>query len=275
MMAKVKKAVSLVGVYLVLIAASIVSIFPCYFMFVSAFNSTREITNGKLLPGAHLIENLRNLFATYPILDGILNSLKISLITVVGSLLVSSLAAYGFEKFRTRNSEKAYTIFLIGMMIPTTSLVIPLYRMMASVKLVDSHLAIILPAIGSIFLLFLFRQSFKSLPDEILESARIDGASELRIFLQIVLPSMRSTYAAAGIYAFMMSWNNYMWPMIVLQTETKKTITLMVSKIIGSAYLADYGVQMVGLAIATLPMMIVFLVLQRSFVDGLTGSVKG
>ena len=170
-MAKVKKAVSRAGVYLVLIAASIVSIFPCYFMFVSAFNSTREITNGKLLPGAHLIENLRNLFATYPILDGILNSLKISLITVVGSLLVSSLAAYGFEKFRTRNSEKAYTIFLIGMMIPTTSLVIPLYRMMASAKLVDSHLAIILPAIGSIFLLFLFRQSFKSLPDEILESA--------------------------------------------------------------------------------------------------------
>ena len=170
MMAKVKKAVSRAGVYLVLIAASIVSIFPCYFMFVSAFNSTREITNGKLLPGAHLIENLRNLFATYPILDGILNSLKISLITVVGSLLVSSLAAYGFEKFRTRNSEKAYTIFLIGMMIPTTSLVIPLYRMMASAKLVDSHLAIILPAIGSIFLLFLFRQSFKSLPDEILES---------------------------------------------------------------------------------------------------------
>ena len=156
-MAKVKKAVSRAGVYLVLIAASIVSIFPCYFMFVSAFNSTREITNGKLLPGAHLIENLRNLFATYPILDGILNSLKISLITVVGSLLVSSLAAYGFEKFRTRNSEKAYTIFLIGMMIPTTSLVIPLYRMMASAKLVDSHLAIILPAIGSIFLLFLFQ----------------------------------------------------------------------------------------------------------------------
>ena len=160
-------------------------------------------------------------------------------------------------------------------MIPTTSLVIPLYRMMASAKLVDSHLAIILPAIGSIFLLFLFRQSFKSLPDEILESARIDGASELRIFLQIVLPSMRSTYAAAGIYAFMMSWNNYMWPMIVLQTETKKTITLMVSKIASSAYLADYGVQMMGLAIATLPMMVVFLVLQRSFVDGLTGSVKG
>ena len=122
--------------------------------------------------------------------------------------------------------------------------------------------------------MFLFRQSFKSLPDEILESARIDGASELRIFLQIVLPSMRSTYAAAGIYAFMMSWNNYMWPMIVLQTETKKTITLMVSKIASSAYLADYGVQMMGLAIATLPMMVVFLV-PVSYTHLCTGRQRG
>ena len=225
------------------------------------------------MPGAHLIENLRNLFATYPILDGILNSLKISLITVVGSLLVSSLAAYGFEKFRTRNSEKAYTIFLIGMMIPTTSLVIPLYRMMASAKLVDSHLAIILPAIGSIFLLFLFRQSFKSLPDEILESARSDGASELRIFLQIVLPSRRSTYAAAGIYAFMMSWNNYMWPKIILQTNESITMPMLVSNLL-SGYTVDYGMLMLGVLICTIPTAIVFFFFQKSFTEGITGAVK-
>ena len=161
------------------------------------------------------------------------------------------------------------------MMIPQTSLVIPLYKMMADMKLVNSHLSIILPAIGSIFLLFFFRQSFKSIPHEMIESARIDGAGELRIFFQIVFPSMRATYAAAAIYAFMTSWNAYMWPMISLSSEQKKTIILMVSKIASSAYVADYGVQMVGLVIATLPMMIVFLFLQRSFVDGLTGSVKG
>ncbi|MCI5563516.1 MAG: carbohydrate ABC transporter permease [Intestinimonas massiliensis] len=218
---------------------------------------------------------MEHLFRDYPIWNGLSNSLKIAVLSVVLSLIVTSLAAYGFEKFRTKRSEQAYVIFLIGMMIPQTSLVIPLYKMMADMKLVNSHLSIILPAIGSIFLLFFFRQSFKSIPNEMIESARIDGAGELRIFFQIVFPSMRATYAAAAIYAFMTSWNAYMWPMISLSSEQKKTIILMVSKIASSAYVADYGVQMVGLVIATLPMMIVFLFLQRSFVDGLTGSVKG
>ena len=123
--------------------------------------------------------------------------------------------------------------------------------------------------------MFFFRQNFKSFPNEMIESARIDGAGELRIFFRIVFPSMRATFAAAAIYAFMNSWNAYMWPMISLSSESKKTLILMVSKIASSSYVADYGVQMVGLAIATLPMMIVFLFLQNSFVDGLTGSVKG
>ena len=262
-------------VYLILILAALISIFPCYWMFASATNTSKAISDGRILPGTNLIPNLEHLFRDYPSWNGLSNSLKIAVLSVVLSLIVTSLAAYGFEKFRTKRSEQAYVIFLIGMMIPQTSLVIPLYKMMADMKLVNSHLSIILPAIGSIFLLFFFRQSFKSIPNEMIESARIDGAGELRIFFQIVFPSMRATYAAAAIYAFMTSWNAYMWPMISLSSEQKKTIILMVSKIASSAYVADYGVQMVGLVIATLPMMIVFLFLQRSFVDGLTGSVKG
>lgn len=229
----------------------------------------------KILPGTHLLENIQNLFSTYHVWLGLWNSLKIAIITVVSSLAITSLAAYGFEKFKTPLSEKFYMIFLIGMMVPFTALIVPLYKMMASLGLSNTHWAVILPAVGSIFLLFFFRQSFKSIPNEILESARIDGASELRIFVQIVFPSMRATYAAAAIYAFMTSWNNYMWPMIVLNAPSKQTITLMVSKIVTSGYYPDYGVQMAGLMIATLPIAAIFLFLQRSFVDGLTGSVKG
>ena len=142
-------------------------------------------------------------------------------------------------------------------------------------KLVNSWIALVLPSISTPFLIMMFRQASRSFPIDIIEASRLEGMSEIGIFFRMFIPTMKSTYSAALIITFMNAWNNYMWPMIVLQTETKKTITLMVSKIIGSAYLADYGVQMVGLAIATLPMMIVFLVLQRSFVDGLTGSVKG
>ena len=274
-MGKTKKRLSRALIYFVLILASFVSIFPCYWMFASAFNSTEEIVGGRILPSTHLIENFKNLFETYPIAQGLLNSLKIALIVVAASLLVTSLAAYGFAKFSTRASEKAYTIILLGMMVPFTALVVPLYRTMANLGLANSHWAVILPAVGSIFLLFFFRQSFKSIPNEILESARIDGAGELRIFFQIVFPSMRATYAAAAIYAFMTAWNNYMWPMVVLSAPSKKTIILLVSKIITSGYYPDYGVQMAGLLIATIPIAVIFLVLQRSFVDGITGSVKG
>lgn len=274
-MGKFRKKFNRFLVYTILIVTAFVSIFPCYWMFASAFNSTEQIVGGRLLPSTHLIENIVNLFSTYQIVDGLTNSLKISVTTVAGSLLVTSLAAYGFEKFRTPLSEKFYTLFLLGMMVPFTALIVPLYKMMAAMGLSNSAWAVILPAIGSIFLLFFFRQSFKSIPNEILESARIDGASELRIFIQILFPSMRASYAAAAIYAFMTSWNNYMWPMIALNSPSKQTITLMVSKIVTSGYYPDYGVQMVGLAIATLPIAAIFLLLQRSFVDGLTGSVKG
>lgn len=274
-MAKFKKKLSRALVYIVLILAAFIAIFPCYWMVASAFNSTEEIVAGRILPSTHFMENLKNLFATYPIAQGLWNSTKIAVITVVISLLITSLAAYGFEKFGTRNSEKVYGLVLIAMMVPFTALVVPLYKTMAAVGLANSHWAVILPALGSIFLLFFFRQSFKSIPNEILEAARIDGAGELRIFFQIVFPSMRSTYAAAAIYAFMNSWNNYMWPMVVLSAPSKKTIILQVAKIITSGYYPDYGVQMIGLVIATLPIALIFLLLQRSFVEGITGSVKG
>lgn len=262
-------------VYVVLLFAAFLSIFPCYWMFASATNSSRDIAGGKILPGTYLFENMKKLFEMYPMKSSLMNSLKISLLIVLISLFVTSLAAYGFEKFGNKNSEKAYTIFLLGMMIPASALMIPLYKMMASFRLVNSHFAVILPAISSIFLIFFFRQSFKALPNEILESARMDGANELTVFFRIVFPSMKATYAAAAIYSFMTSWNNYMWPMIALQTDEQKTVTLVVSKIASSSYVADYGVQMAGLALATLPMLIVFLCLQRSFVEGMTGSVKG
>lgn len=270
-----KKKVSRTLIYIILFIAAFISIFPCFWMLSSAFNSTEQIVSGRILPSTHLFENIKNFFNTYKVWNGLWNSLKIAAITVVGSLGVTSLAAYGFEKFKTSLSEKFYLIFLIGMMVPFTALIVPLYKMMATLGLSNTHGAVILPAIGSIFLLFFFRQSFKSIPNEILESARIDGASELRIFIQIVFPSMRATYAAAAIYAFMTSWNNYMWPMVALTSPSKQTITLMVSKIVTSGYYPDYGVQMVGLVIATLPIAAIFLFLQRSFVDGLTGSVKG
>ncbi|HOJ92715.1 MAG TPA: carbohydrate ABC transporter permease [Dictyoglomaceae bacterium] len=260
-------------IYLFLILISFISIFPFFWMIVGATNKSVDILKGKLFFGTALIENLKNLFANYSVGNILINSFKISLITVVGSVLISSLAAYGFEFYPARSRERIYSFFLGTMMIPFAALMVPLFRLMNSFQLLDSHWGVILPMIPSVFLIFFFRQNFKSYPKEIIMAARVDGASEFKIFFSIVFPSMISTYAAAAIYAFMTSWNSYMWPLVVLQSENKKTMTLLVSTL-ASGYTPDFGVIMVSVVIATLPMLIVFFSLQRYFVQGILGSVK-
>ena len=124
-----------------------------------------------------------------------------------------------------------------------------------------------------IFIIFYFRQSTKAFPGELRDAARIDGLNEWQIFFRIYMPVMRSTYAAATIIVFMANWNNYLWPLIVLQTNEMKTITLVISSL-ASAYYPDFGLVMVGTILATLPTLVVFFVLQRLFVEGMVGSIK-
>jgi len=175
--------------------------------------------------------------------------------------------------FRSQRRERVYTALLLTLMVPFAALMIPLFVIMAKIGLINTHLAVILPTMASAFIIFYFRQSTKAFPSELRDAAKVDGLKEWQIFLFIYMPVMRSTYAAAFIIVFMTAWNNYLWPLIVLQTNEMKTITLVVSSL-ASAYYPDYGVVMVGTVLATLPTLIVFFAMQRQFVEGLTGSVK-
>ena len=157
--------------------------------------------------------------------------------------------------------------------IPFAALMVPLFVMMAKLGLINTYAAILLPGVASIFIIFYFRQTTKAFPSELRDAARIDGLKEWQIFLYIFVPVMRSTYAAATIIVFMANWNAYLWPLIVLQTNDQKTITLVVSSL-ASAYYPDFGVVMVGTILATLPTLAVFFVLQRRFVEGMLGSIK-
>ena len=260
--------------YAFLIISSFISIFPFYWMIAGATNTTNQIAEGKLTFGNQLWVNLQGLLGAYNIPLIMWNSLKISSITVVFSLLVTSLAAFGFEKFKTKTSEWIYTVILLFMMIPLAALVIPLFKIMAGLQLVNQHLAIILPAVNNLFLIFFFRQSFKSFPNEIIDASKIEGAGNYAIFFRIVFPMMKSTYAAAAIYAFMNSWNSYLLPLIFLQTENKYTMTLLISSLSSASYVANYGMQMVAIVIATIPTLILFLFMQKGFVKGMTGSLK-
>jgi lactose/L-arabinose transport system permease protein len=179
-------------------------------MVIGATNDSSAVTAGYLSLGNKLADNWKSLNAKADILRIFLNSLKVTLSTVVLSILICSLAAYGFEKYRSRPKEIVYNIFLLSMMIPFAAQMIPLFNMMYSFNLMDTHIAVILPYLAMPFLIFFFRQNFKSFPTELIEAARIDGAGEVRIFFQLVVPPMKSTFAAGAIYAFMKQWNNYL-----------------------------------------------------------------
>src|SRR5699024_7205740 len=257
------KKVKRISIYLFLIVASHIRLFPLLWMVVSMTNKSVDVTKGRLLPGTELFQNFQTLFETVDIATALVNSTIIAVVTTLGTLLIASLAGYGFEIYRSRSKDWVFNILLVSMMIPFASIMIPLYRFFGSVSDVapmfgiDTLAAAILPTITTMFFVFLFRQNTKMFPTDLIEAGRIDGLSELGIFFRVYVPTMKTAYAAAAIIAFMNSWNNYIWQLVILQSPEKQTIPLLISNL-GAGYSPDYGVIMSAIVIATLPTALVF-----------------
>lgn len=261
------------GVYLFLSIAAFLSVFPFYWMAVGATNKSVDIVTGKMSAGSNLMANFQNLLAQVDLVRIFGNSFFIAIVSTALTLAVSSLAGYGFEMFRSRVRERVFQLLLLLLSIPFAALMVPLFVMISRASLNNSFTAVILPSIASIFIVFYFRQATKAFPGELRDAARVDGLKEWQIFLFVYMPTMRSTYAAATIIVFMGAWNNYLWPLIVLQTPENKTITLVISALT-AAYTPDYGVILLATVLATLPTLIIFFVLQRQFVQGMLGAIK-
>ncbi|MGZ9583190.1 carbohydrate ABC transporter permease [Paenibacillus marinisediminis] len=274
-MYKIKRCLT----YLFLSFVSFVSIFPFLWMIISSTNKSVDVTKGSLLPGTHFMENFKNLLNTTDLTTALLNSAKIAVITTILALFIASMAGYGFQIFRSKSRDIVFNIILLSMMIPFAALMVPLYRFFAQISKVapaigiDTLPAVILPTMTTAFLIFFFRQSTKMFPKDMLEAGRMDGLNEFGVFIKIYMPTMKTTYAAAAIITFMSSWNNYLWPLIVLQTPENTTIPLLISNL-GAGYAPDYGVIMTAIVIATIPTAAVFFIMQKHFVAGMMGSVK-
>ena len=260
-------------VYAGLSLAAFLSVFPFIWLMVGATNTSADILKGKASLGNALVLNFTHLREQVDLPTLFWNSTKIAIIATVLTLIVSSMAGYGFEMFRNKVSERIFASLLAVLSIPFAALMIPLFVTMAQLHIINTHTAVILPTVASIFIIFYFRQATKSFPLELRDAARVDGLKEWQIFLHIYVPVMRSTYAAATIIVFMANWNAYLWPLIVLQTNETKTLTLAVASLL-TAYTPDFGVTMVATTLATLPTLFIFFVLQKQFVQGLLGSVK-
>jgi len=259
--------------YLFLGIFAIFSLFPLYYMAVSATNTSRDVLGSRLLPGGELFANFAKLFQAQDVLRALGTSAAIAIGTTVLALLICSIAGYGFEVYHSKGKDVLMGVLLLAIMIPFAATMIPLFQVFAKLGMVNSLFAVIIPAISTPLLIMLFRQSSRAFPSEILEAARVDGLNELSIFARIYVPTMRATFAAAGVITFMTAWNNYLWPRVILIKNEVQTMPMLIVNL-SAGYVTDYGVLMLAVLLASLPTVIVFLVLQRSFAEGITGAIK-
>jgi ABC-type glycerol-3-phosphate transport system permease component len=202
------------------------------------------------------------------------NSLFIAIGTLFGSLFLASLGGFAFAKYEFPLKRVLFGIVLIMMMLPVQIMLVPLFLILVRLGWINTYWGMIVPSLAQAFGLFYMRQYMLGVPSELLDAARIDGCSEFRIYRQIMLPIAKPALAVLAILFFTNSWNNYLWPLIVLSSEDMFTLTIAMASLLGP-YDVEYGMIMAGSFLGTVPILIVFLAMQRQFIEGLTaGSVK-
>lgn len=218
--------------YVFLSIVSFISVFPFFWMIVAATNKSVEVTKGTMIPGTYFFENLKTLLASdLQYVNAFKNSIIIAIVTTALAMVVSSAAGYAFVVYKTKARERVFNFIFLSMMVPFAALMVPLFRLfskfsnMGPLKVIalNTPMAVIIIAIATAFLIFFFKQNAQTFPKELIEAARIDGLSEVKIFIKIFMPTMKSTYAAAIVVTFMTSWNNYLWPLIALQSPEKRS----------------------------------------------------
>ena len=259
--------------YAFLVIMSFISVFPLYWCFVSAFNTSQEVLGGKLVPGGHLAENIQHLMEQQQVFTALKNSFVNTLLVVVLSLTCCSLAGYGFEIYHDKWKDRVLGLLMLSMMVPFVALMVPRFQMFSAMGLLNKYIGFVLPSISTPFLIMLFRSNARAFPKEIIEAARVDGLNEIQIFVRMFVPTMRPTYAAAATITFMNSWNAFLWPRVIMKTNESITMPMLVNNLT-TGYIIDYGVVMAGVTICTLPTVIIFFFLQKSFTEAIAGSVK-
>ncbi|MDQ1007102.1 cellobiose transport system permease protein [Streptomyces sp. V4I23] len=261
----------------ILILAVLVSAFPFYWTIVAASRSNADLAKvpPTLLPGSRLIHNFEAVMEEADIGKALINSFVVSSSITVGTVLCCTLAGFAFAKLRFRGRGALLAVTVGTMMIPPQLGVIPLFMLIAELQWVNQLQAVILPGLVSAFGVFFMRQFLvQSLPDELIEAARVDGASTARIFWSIVVPVARPGMAVLGMLTFMAAWNDFFWPIVALSSQ-EPTVQVALRQL-GGGYVHDQSVIMAGTLLGTLPVLLVFGLLGRQIVGGIMqGAVKG
>lgn len=265
--------------YVVLILLSFLCLIWFYILFINSTRSNSGLKSGfTIVPGAYLVQNFTNmLHGTVPVLNGMLNSVIVAGLSAGLCVYFSCMTAYAIHAYNFKGKKAFFTFILMIMMIPTQVTALGFITFMGKLKLMDSFIPLIIPSIAAPVVFFYMKQYMDSnLPLSLLEAARIDGCGEFRTFNSIVLPLMKPAIAVEAIFTFVSSWNNYFTPALILSTDKKKTLPILIAQLRSADWLKfDMGVVYVTIAFSIFPVIVVYLILSKNIVGGVTaGGVK-
>ena len=270
--ARAKRTISLTLSYVALALVTFLMIFPLIIVVIVSFtpNAVTQTWPPKIIPSAWTLDNYTSLFQRLPIGRELLNTIVFAGAVTIISVFFDSLAAYGLSRVDFKGRGILLAVLIATMMIPAMALLIPVYKLLGSMGLVNSYLGIIIPRMADVGGIFLLRQFFISIPKDLDNAARIDGAGEFRIFAQIILPNAVPAILTVGMFNFMGNWNDLLWPLIMTSKPETRTITAGLAMLAGhGSSVTPYGVVMAGALISALPLLIVFFFVQKRFVEGI------
>lgn len=264
------------ALYAALLLFGTLSLLPLLWMVSASFMAQGEATTfpPALVPHHPTLVHYRDLFGRLALGRYAMNSAFVAIVTTVGALAINASAGYAFAKLRFRGRDATFRAMAAGLAIPVQVAMLPLFLLIKALGLVNNYGGVIIPGLSSIFGIFLVRQYALAIPDDLLDAARIDGASELRVFRSVVLPTIRPVLATLALWTFLATWNDFMWPLIVLSDDRRYTLPVALAGLVGE-HSQDVELMMAGAVITVLPVLVLFLMLQRYYVEGVTeGSVK-
>jgi putative chitobiose transport system permease protein len=264
--------------YIVLLLVAVITVFPFIWIFFTSFKGPHDAIYSvppQLIPHDPTLANYLRVWDNLPVAKFFVNSVIVATVTVGLNILITSLAAYPFAKMKFRGRDAIFYLLLATFVIPPQLTYIPSFVLAVNVfHYYDSILALIFPSLATVFNIFLLRQAFKTIPDDLIDAGRIDGAGELRIWWNILLPVIRPSLATAAIFTFVSQWNDFLWPSLMLHTRDRMTLPVGLVALQGMFASDSRGVA-AGVVITVIPILIFFIALQKQFVRGLTGAVKG
>jgi len=257
--------------YVALGLGALVMAFPFYWTLATSLTPNARLTALRLWPANPTFDAYGVLLETLPFARIVGNSLMIAVVSTLVQLLTSAMAAYVFARMHFRGRDTLFVVYLSTMMIPQAVLMVPLFIEMRTLRLVDTYLGLLAPSLTSVFAVFLLRQAIRQLPKELEDAAVIDGAGHVRIFAQIVLPLIRPMLATLAVLAFMGSWNNFLWPLIVIRSPELMTLPLGLATLRGQ-YTNPWEVVMAGSVISILPMALLYIFAQKFVIQGVASA---